>query len=258
MILKPKTICRPIKGHWATKGLVGFWGMMPWEAGGNTVHNLSGNNFSGSITDATWVTGKYGPCLKFDGTNDRIDIPSLSSVWNGKNWSLSYWVSTTSVATAQWIMSGSVATGTADEVFRCAIVSSNFVFTNDYGVSITGPTPISGELYHYAVTFDYGAQIASLYINGILVGTDTSFSDPGANLALVRFGLPTWTTTSGLIGTFDLPLIFNRTLSAFEIALLYREPFCMFDYDPIELWSAATQGGAAAANNPWNYYAQCA
>ena len=48
--------------------------------------------------------------------------------------------------------------------------------------------------------------------------------------------------TLELRGQLDVPMIFNRALSAGEVALLYREPFCMFARTPIELWAAATQG----------------
>ena len=43
-------------------------------------------------------------------------------------------------------------------------------------------------------------------------------------------------------GLIDNVVYWNRALTASEIALLYREPFCMFEQDPIELWSAATLG----------------
>jgi len=44
-------------------------------------------------------------------------------------------------------------------------------------------------------------------------------------------------------------LIYNRILSASEIAQLYREPFCMFDRDPIELWTGAMGGGVPPVGN---------
>ena len=34
---------------------------------------------------------------------------------------------------------------------------------------------------------------------------------------------------------------FDYQLAASEIAQLYREPFAMFEHDPIELWAATTQ-----------------
>jgi len=49
------------------------------------------------------------------------------------------------------------------------------------------------------------------------------------------------------LGNISHVYLYNLALSASKIAKLYREPFCMFDHDPIELWSAATQGGGAPA-----------
>ncbi len=48
------------------------------EGSGNTLGDSSGHGFDGTIYGATWVTGKYGKALSFDGTNDYVDLDSHS------------------------------------------------------------------------------------------------------------------------------------------------------------------------------------
>ena len=49
----------------ANATLVGHWSFD--ENSGNTAYDSSGFNNTGTIHEATWVTGKYGSGLSFDG-----------------------------------------------------------------------------------------------------------------------------------------------------------------------------------------------
>ena len=52
-------------------GIVGAWNFD--EGSGNTVYDTSGNNNNGTLINGpTWVNGKYGKALSFDGYNDYI------------------------------------------------------------------------------------------------------------------------------------------------------------------------------------------
>ncbi len=77
----------------------------------------------------------------------------------------------------------------------------------------------------------YDGQTVRLYINGIEVDSNTA---PSGDLQTIsandgffiseRLGQQ----DREFNGTIDHVMLFNRALSASEIALLYREPFCMF------------------------------
>src|SRR3989344_5601144 len=57
-------------------GLVGNWRLD--ETNGSTTADVSGNNYTGTLTNFTsgtpWTTGKVGNALNFDGVNDYVDI----------------------------------------------------------------------------------------------------------------------------------------------------------------------------------------
>src|SRR5208337_5675022 len=54
-------------------GLVGWWRFD--EGSGTIAGDSSGNGNNGTIYGATWVTGKYGDALSFDGASNYVSIP---------------------------------------------------------------------------------------------------------------------------------------------------------------------------------------
>src|SRR5882672_6384085 len=60
-------------------GLVAAYGFN--EGSGTTIVDLSGNNNTGAISNATWTTqGRYGNALTFNGSNALITIPDAPSL----------------------------------------------------------------------------------------------------------------------------------------------------------------------------------
>ena len=81
MILKPRPFRKPVKGHWATKGLVCFPLMN--EGSGDKVFDLSGNGNTGTLgAGTTWVSGKFGPVTNHSAQAHEIVIPDSPSFNN--------------------------------------------------------------------------------------------------------------------------------------------------------------------------------
>ena len=59
-------------------GLVGWWRFD--EVDGNLAEDSSGYGNDGAIYGATWVDGKYGKALSFDGTDDYVKVPNTDSL----------------------------------------------------------------------------------------------------------------------------------------------------------------------------------
>ena len=53
-------------------GLVGWWSFN--EGTGTIAGDSSGNGNTGTINGATWVDGKYGKALSFNGVNNYVEI----------------------------------------------------------------------------------------------------------------------------------------------------------------------------------------
>ena len=69
----------PHQGVPHDSSLVGYWNMN--EGSGTVAHDSSVNGNNGTITGASWVDGKYGEALSFNGTTDYA-LTSYSSTFN--------------------------------------------------------------------------------------------------------------------------------------------------------------------------------
>src|SRR5262249_39277761 len=62
------------------------------EGSGNTVADYSGNGNDGTISGATWTTGKYDSALSFDGVSSVVTIKDSPFVDLTKSMTLEAWV----------------------------------------------------------------------------------------------------------------------------------------------------------------------
>ena len=255
MILKPRPFRKPRKGHWATKGLVGLW--LFNEGSGGQVFDLSGNGNTGTILGTTsWVAGKYGSALSFPnsagcevqlGTSDVIDFTGSFTIVIG-----------TYIATPN--QDGIYGASDADAEGINIMMSGTgfdiwiFGLTDGY-FSMANSAVVDNAWNEIALSYDGAAK--KFYANGVLKisEADTGSITPvtgNYSIGECRGGFPYNSLVSHCY-------LYNRALSSSEVAQLYWNPFCMFEQDPIELWSAATLGGAPPAGaagimTPWGGY----
>ncbi len=64
----------------ATTGLIGHWTFD--EGLGTTAGDSSGNNLTGTISGATWTTGKISKALNFNGTDNYVNVGSPAPITN--------------------------------------------------------------------------------------------------------------------------------------------------------------------------------
>ena len=226
-------LCSPVYGQWQnglkpllgqqidwsnplSKGLVGYWLMN--EGSGNTVQDLSGNGRHGTFlgTNTTLATGKFGPCLNFNGTADRVAYPAFDS---GPAISISAWIMSNAWDSDDVILSQmrtvfAVRGGGASLYFYPDADEAPISYTHTFTV---------GQWYHVAVSFS-AAQDYIMAIDGVVVASGTSGSD--LDRVAAGSGIGTLVSTSWPFkGNIDNLLFYNRALSAGEIADLYRTPF---------------------------------
>ena len=213
---------------------VGLWLMS--EGFASKVFDLSGNGNTGTFQGGiSWSSGKFGPVPLMDGANGSyIQVPD-SPLFDGKR-TISFWFRRT----------GGYSSGSGDErLFEHRDVAGDLAgffitlnnatgkirFVNDAGPSVTltlNSTIASwaDSWYHFALVAD--GTNATIYIDGVYDNSGaftTAFTDSSNTLHLGadRNG------DNALTGKLDLPMVYNRTLSPSEIALLYREPFCFME-----------------------------
>jgi hypothetical protein len=232
--LKPTRGIRLNKSHPLARGLVGCW--LFNEGSGNKVSDLSGNGNTGTITGAIWTPWKYGPALKFNGNSDLIsfavDKPSIAGLSNVSffTWlefdvvNVNHWIASESQFNGGYLLDWHLILLDSSDKIRLRIDTSGGADTVD-----TTTVFVAGQPYH--VGFTYDGTTMKLYVNGRLENSTVHSSGGTINDSNYPLNLGSGDNRSiSLIdGYLDIPMIYNRTFIASEIALLYREPFCMFE-----------------------------
>ena len=252
MIIKSNEIPVLIRGHWAARGLVGIWPMMPYEVGGNKVFDLSGNGNTGTLqADVAWISGKYGPAIQFVG-NDYI---SLGTPANKPSLDVDYCTIVASVViNANLAQIGAIYSNSYNSGLYLAISNSEKLLLyhksegNAYDTYAPNITLTIGQRYQVVAVYD--GITKDLYVDGVYREGEALGAKSGPldwSTGIIRIG---GNVNAADNTTIDYCFVYNRPLSASEIALLYREPFCMFERDPIELWVGSVGVGAPPAGIP--------
>jgi len=211
-------------------GLVGAWTLD--EGTGTKANDSSGTGNSGTLSGAvipTWTTGKLGKALSFNG--------SSSYVSGGTNLGMSGDFSGTASA---WIKRGTGSSSTFQSVFVAGSAATLQAFglgingNSDGDVTIQfnggkgrysagGLIPIN-TWTHIAVTKTAGAieSTSHLFINGVEVAQSGGQTGTPNFVASLNY-IGKWTTGGyEFKGLIDDVRVYNRALSATEIAALYK------------------------------------
>jgi hypothetical protein len=228
-------------------GLVGWWTFdgknTHWDTG--KTDDSSGNGNSGSLismsTTTSPVRGKMGQALKFNGTNQYVNVP-YSSTFAPTNITVSFWMKTSQAINTAFLTAlsrgydGSVTPWGFD--FRndlpgsnaCSGVSCYLIFgtfpggtehgclgTKDFNLDTTN----IGKWYLVTGTFD--GSTYRLYFNGVQNCSSSDSTALATNTKGLNIAYLDVNGSPGRFfpGTIDDVRIYNRALSAQEIYQLW-------------------------------------
>ncbi|PXF60218.1 MAG: hypothetical protein C4B59_09685 [Candidatus Methanogaster sp.] len=99
-----------VQAQGANDGLVAEWHFD--EVSGSVLVDSSGNGNDGVIHGATWVEGKYGKALRFDGVDDYVEMPD-SPLWNfgTGDFTVSFWFTKLDTGRGHTLSFGSMGHG---------------------------------------------------------------------------------------------------------------------------------------------------
>jgi hypothetical protein len=196
-------------------GLVGWWSFN--EGSGTVVGDGSGDGNTGTINGATWIGGKYGNALSFDGTSSYVNIANSASLGLTTDFTISAWIKVTHDSINDRPILSKRASVGVNVPFSFYIRNNQVRFTfndgswHDKGSTLTFPQNVWVNL---AVTLKDSKL--HFFINGIDDGEQSyvvtlpvsnTVLDIGQELALSQF----------FNGAIDEVRIYNRSLTQTEI-----------------------------------------
>lgn len=139
------------------------------EKSGTTTYDSSGNNLHGAISGATYVPGKYGRALSFDGVDDMVAVTQSDLLKPLYAITFSAWIKHSG---SDQVMDCLVWDGGSADAYRINIDNSG---TEGYGVnSAVWTTTVDTDWHYVSGVYDGSATTLKLYVDGILRASDTS------------------------------------------------------------------------------------
>jgi hypothetical protein len=191
------------------------------ENSGDLTFDSSGNGNHGKIYGATWVDGKYGKALSFDGVDDYVST-GKNLLNNMNSFTLTGWIYPKS--------SGSrIGFFGQNDAIECGFIDADTIqcWTSGGGYvnwDFTSATFPFNE-WHYIAAVGNGSNI-KLYVDGELKSIGgTSTTNYGSSSYFFNIGGGGIFDASGnwFNGTIDEVRIYNRALTEDEIKHLYYE-----------------------------------
>jgi hypothetical protein len=227
--LKPPIGRQPNRNHPLMRGLVGWWLLN--EGGGLKAYDLSGKGNHGTLTGGpTWAGGRNGAALSLDGSDDYVDTADYSFSAS-QPFTFAGWINPSNVSGNKVILS---KPSLWEYSFRLTNNNLEFIYWDTSGIGIifvsAAAVVSAGVWQHIAVTFD-GSR-ADLYVNNVLVASDTSISGTLQNRSNnMRIGHGYYGSGSSYYfqGKIDDFRIYDRALSPAELLELTQNPYAMFE-----------------------------
>jgi len=215
-------------GHPLARGLAGVW--MFNEGRGDRACDLSGAGHTGTLTgmdpSSDWVGGPHGHALNFDGLDDRVIVGSDVGINLGTANACTIRFRLHALTTSDILVGHKtfndggyfLSLGSGDKVYYCA----NGTYTGvTHGI-------VAGDEVWLGVSRE--GTFVTFYKNGVPLGLPQTL---GANNALTISAIGCYRTASDTYAVnmrCDYVYCWRRSLSAREMAWLYREPFCLIGW----------------------------
>lgn len=198
-------------------GLVGYWSFE--DGAGTKATDFSGNGNHGTLTNGpTWADGRFGKAASFDGTDDYVNIASMTGLPSGMM-TVSAWVKISTHKNYNNIV-GHEWTASNGSWLLFSNSSGNVYFgiydTSQHTASVTG---LSAGVWHHIVG-TYDGSVIKIYSDGV-AGSSTALG--GATLD--NAGQVTISNSVGSVfsGQIDDVRIYSRVLPEAEIRNLYQK-----------------------------------
>jgi hypothetical protein len=185
------------------------------ETAGSTAADTSGRQLHGTVSGATWTTGKFGNGLAFNGVDDMVTVPHSDWLDLTTAMTLEAWVYPTVGGGFRTVMLKETADGHTFALYSDGNAAPSAHLQADTDVISEGTVPLPLNTWtHLAVTYN-GTRLR-LFTNGVLTTNLPVIGVPVTSTGALRIGgNAIW--GEHFAGVIDEVRIYNRALSALEI-----------------------------------------
>ncbi|MER6515043.1 LamG-like jellyroll fold domain-containing protein [Nonomuraea sp. NPDC001636] len=202
------------------------------EGRGAIAADSSGNNHPATLTGATWGTGKDQLGMQLGGTSSSYGMVSGPVIHTNAGYTVSAWAKIDNITADHAVVSQD---GAVNSAFKLAYSPGDKKWRMvTYQTDTRGATPlralstanaVAGQWTHLVGVYDAAAGKIRLYVDGVL-NAETAFTsnwDATSNVQLGRTKAD-GTLSNYLKGTIDEVRLYQKALTAAEIAALYATP----------------------------------
>jgi hypothetical protein len=211
-----------------------------YPGSGTAWNDLTPNKNNGTLVNGPTFNDVNGGFFSFDGVNEYSYIDNSSLTYNRSNFSVETWVKPTGNhsnfevgAFSKWNTGG----GTDNE-FLLGFWNTNgpspLWFTvqspqNSGGFNGRGAFNVESNFnyivnqwYHLVGTFDGPNSTLKLYVDGVLVDTNTTFNDTQVKTVTTNYYIGAFEVRLSILASISKCALYNKTLSATEVLQNYN------------------------------------
>lgn len=250
-------VLNPLADHPLNDGLVSLYLAMPNTGGANRFYDVKGTNHGNFVGNAFWYwdAGHAAPLLYIaSGTQDGVQLDSVMALTSP--FTIAAWVYPTTL-TANSCIAGNYDGGNYWIFRQAATDGTKWEFSrNAENLFLAGAANTVTQNAWQLVVATWDGTNWVLYKNEASIATNSSGTGPANGTQTYLARLPAGFNWNGLFGAF---WHYERFFSEIDAYSLWQQ--CLQGFPDIirrnpDPWSFGVQ--AAAAGNPWNYYAQAA
>ena len=234
-LIKPVRAIQLNKSHPLARGLAGCW--LFNEGSGSQAGDLSGRGLNIPVVGGTpqWTSGNHGWAMYFNNSDNEFleldvspvtDIPCTMMMWlcpddgtQGHTY-YSLYIANSGVTNQAWaVLLNYDNNGEVSFITNISLP----------GRAVSTKCLTAGR-WHQIVGVVAGTNDRRCYVDGANKGTNSSYIAVPSGLNRISIGRASDSTPGYYFpGKVGCVFIWNRVLTDSEIALLYREPYAMFD-----------------------------
>ena len=204
--------------------LVTYYPFDVQEDSNNITYDYSNNSNDGTLTNGVYFNstdGKYGGDYQFDGVDDYIQ----SGTMGYENWTISTWINTNNLT----IPTGEPYYGIMTIIQGDS--SKELMGIKDTGlvvyVTLVGAYDFPNNPGWHNIIFEYNGTHVIGYVDGVNVGSVLKDNPFNSNITRM-IGHRDASSTHAFNGSIDEVMVFNRSLTATEVAQIYNSTYSRF------------------------------